>query len=209
VTEHFQLGRFGQVTLSGSARLPQPTSIALPGASALAQQAANDLNRIVLDDESQAQNPDPIEFGRNGSPLSASNTLRGGDWVQGLTGVLTQSDATTASNVTSDTDPVLYRVRPISVLNGSIPNFQSANVRPAVPATVQGNLKVAGMNLLNYFNTFGTTACTFGVGGAVAECRGANDGAVAALGRFQTVERGLSTGIPRLRQPWTLRKSSG
>jgi predicted extracellular nuclease len=34
---------------------------------------------------------------------------------------------------------------------------------------------VAGANLLNLFNTFGTTACSFGVGGAVAECRGAAD----------------------------------
>ncbi len=27
------------------------------------------LNRIVLDDASQAQNPDPIVFGRGGQPL--------------------------------------------------------------------------------------------------------------------------------------------
>jgi hypothetical protein len=31
------------------------------------------------------------------------------------------------------------------------------------------------MNLLNFFNTFGTTACAGGVGGAVMECRGAGD----------------------------------
>ena len=31
------------------------------------------------------------------------------------------------------------------------------------------------MNLLNFFNTFGTTACTGGVGGSVMECRGADD----------------------------------
>jgi predicted extracellular nuclease len=40
---------------------------------------------------------------------------------------------------------------------------------------VAGALKVASFNLLNYFNTFGTTSCTFGVGGAAAECRGASD----------------------------------
>jgi predicted extracellular nuclease len=36
VTEHFQLGRFGEVVLSSGARLPQPTSVAAPGAAALA-----------------------------------------------------------------------------------------------------------------------------------------------------------------------------
>ena len=44
---------------------------------------------IIVDDDSQAQNPDPIKFGRNGSPLSATNTLRGGDTATNLIGVLT------------------------------------------------------------------------------------------------------------------------
>ncbi len=63
VTEHFQLGRFGQVTLSQGGRLPQPTNVVAPGAAAIALQAANDLRKIVLDDATQAQNPDPIPFG--------------------------------------------------------------------------------------------------------------------------------------------------
>ena len=65
--------------LSSGGRLKQPTNVALPGAPALALQAANNLNRIILDDGTNAQNPDPILFGRNGFPLSAGNTLRGGD----------------------------------------------------------------------------------------------------------------------------------
>ena len=60
----------------------RPTS-PLPGAPAQAQQAANDLNRIIVDDELNNQNPDPIKFGRGGNPLSASNTLRGGDTRDG------------------------------------------------------------------------------------------------------------------------------
>lgn len=32
-----------------------------------------------MDDGANGQNPDPIVFGRGGLPLSASNTLRGGD----------------------------------------------------------------------------------------------------------------------------------
>lgn len=194
VTEHFQLGRFGQVTLSSGARLPQPTSVAQPGAPALGQQAANDLNQIVLDDDTQIQNPDPIKLGRNGSSLSASNTLRGGDWVLGLTGVLTETDATTASNVPATTDPVRYRLRPIGSLNGAVPSFQSANPRPSAPPTLAGNLKVAGFNLLNYFNTFGATACTYGVGGGVAECRGADSAAEFTRQSQKSVAAALGTG---------------
>ena len=71
VTEHFQLGRFGQVVLSSGGRLAQPTNVVAPGAPAQALQAQNDLNKIILDDGSQAQNPDPILFARGGQPLSA------------------------------------------------------------------------------------------------------------------------------------------
>ncbi|HRQ22648.1 MAG TPA: lamin tail domain-containing protein, partial [Anaerolineales bacterium] len=72
VTEHFQLGRFGQVLLSSGGRLQQPTNVVDPGPDALALQAANDLNKIILDDALQNQNPDPILFARGGLPLSAS-----------------------------------------------------------------------------------------------------------------------------------------
>ena len=75
VTEMFQLGRFGQVVVSSSSRLPQPTAVAEPGAPANAVQAANDLNRLIVDDALNNQNPDPILFGRGGNPLTADNTL--------------------------------------------------------------------------------------------------------------------------------------
>jgi hypothetical protein len=169
VTEHYLLGRFGQVTLSGTAKLAQPTNVALPGAPALALQAANNLNRIIVDDSSQAQNPDPIAFGRGGLPLSASNTLRGGDTITNLTGVF---NYTWGGNSAS---PNAYRIRPINSMGGGSPNFVASNARPASAPSVGGNLKVVGMNLLNYFNTFGVGACTYGVGGAPTDCRGADN----------------------------------
>jgi uncharacterized protein len=46
------------------------------------------LNRIIIDDALNNQNPDPSLFGRGGKPLSASNTLRGGNTETGLVGVL-------------------------------------------------------------------------------------------------------------------------
>ncbi len=166
VTEHFQLGRFDEVLLSSGGRLRQPTNVVLPGAPALALQAQNDLNQILLDDASQAQNPDPILFGRGGSPLSAANTLRGGDTATNIVGVMTY---TWAGNATSGN---AYRVRPINALGGDV-NFAATNPRPAVAPAVGGTLKVVGMNLLNYFNTF--SGCANGVGGDPTDCRGAEN----------------------------------
>ena len=74
VTEHFQLGRFGQVTLSQGGRLEQPTNVVAPGADAAALQASNDLRKIILDDTTQAQNVDPIVFGRGGAAAHARPT---------------------------------------------------------------------------------------------------------------------------------------
>lgn len=177
VTEHFQLGRFGQVVLSANGRLSQPTSVAAPGAPALALQSENDRRSIILDDASQAQNPDPIPFARDGQPLSASNTLRGGDTATGIVGVL---DYTWAGNAASGN---AYRIRPRGALGGSV-QFHSANPRPTTPE-VGGTLRVVGMNLLNFFNTF--TGCTGGVNGSPIDCRGADSAAEFARQHPKTV----------------------
>jgi uncharacterized protein len=167
VTEHFQLGRFGAVVLSSGGRLMQPTGIAAPGAPALAVQAANDLNRIIVDDELNSQNPDPILFGRGGNPLTASNTLRGGDQATGIVGVMTYTWAGAAASGNA------FRVRPVNAMGGGVPDFVAANPRPASPPAVGGTLRVAALNLYNYFNTF--SGCTGGVGGAAMDCRGASN----------------------------------
>ncbi len=166
VTESFQLGRFGQVTLAG-ARLRTGTDAAAPGAPAQAVIAANALNQIVLDDAENGQNPDPVLYARGGAPLSAANTLRAGDQTSGIVGVLTYGWAGVQSS------PFAWRLRPVGALGGSVPVFTAANARPAAPALTGGaNLRVVGMNVLNYFNQF--SGCTNGVGGAGTACRGAN-----------------------------------
>ena len=172
VTEHFQLGRFGQVVLSSGGRLQQPTNVTTPGADANALQAANNLNKIILDDASQAQNPDPILFARGGQQLSASNTLRGGDTATNIVGVL---NYTWAGNAASGN---AYRIRPINALNGYV-NFEPTNPRPASAPVVGDTLTVVGMNYLNYFNTWdglpdNVDNCTLGVGGGATDCRGAD-----------------------------------
>ena len=131
VTDTYGLGRYGEVTLSNG-RLYCPTEVAAPGAEAEACMASNVLNRIVLDDGSSRQNPDPILYPSPG--LSATNTLRDGYTVRGLEGVLT---------TISDT----YMIEPTVD-----PEFIAANPRPPAPPDLDGRLKVASFNVENYFN---------------------------------------------------------
>jgi uncharacterized protein len=165
VTEHYQLGRFGEVVLSSGGRLPQPTQVANPGAPAHVVQQSNALNRIILDDASYEQNPAVIPFARAGAPLTAANTLRGGDTTRDIVGVLTQTPASGGPS------GVAYRVRPQQAPGGSMPQFSPSNPRSAAPPAVGGTLRIASFNLLNYFNTF--EGCTAGVGGPQVDCRGA------------------------------------
>jgi predicted extracellular nuclease len=172
VTEHFQLGRFGQVVVSSGGRLQQPTNLFPPGPDADNLQDENNRNRIIIDDGLNNQNPDPILFGRNGNPLSASNTLRGGDTAADIIGVMTYTWAGHSASGNA------YRVRPINALDGYV-NFVEANPRPTAAPDVDGSLTVVGMNLLNFFNTFdglpdNVNNCALGVGGASTDCRGAD-----------------------------------
>ena len=182
VTETYQLGRFGQVTVSAphemtppslGGRLPQPTNIVEPGPESSEVQELNDLNRIIFDDALQSQNPDPIRFARDEGGLSAANTLRGGDTATGTVGVMTY---TWAGNGASGN---AYRVRPLGALGGHV-DFVAKNQRPAGPEDVGGDLTASSFNVLNYFNTFedfDTDAgeCRGGVAGEPMECRGANN----------------------------------
>lgn len=158
VTETYGLGRYGEMRLSSGGRLPQPTNVAEPGPEALLVQDANDLNQVVVDDGSDAQNQ-PIAFGRGGAPLSAQNTLRGGDTTTGMVGVLGYGFGA-------------YRVRPTHALGGRT-DFQPANPRTARPEAVGGDVTAASFNVLNYFNTF--TGCRGGVAGEPMSCRGADN----------------------------------
>jgi predicted extracellular nuclease len=154
----------------------RPTS-SPPARTRAALQAQNNLNRLIIDDASQGQNPDPIVFARGGNPLSATNTLRGGDLLTEAVGVMTY---TWGGNAAS---PNAYRLRPVGALDASF-DVEAANERPAAPGEVGGDVRVAAMNLLNYFNTFdgrpdtgpgAVDNCTLGVNGNSTDCRGADD----------------------------------
>lgn len=133
VTDVFSLGRFGELSLSSGGRLFTPTAVVSPGAAANALQAANDLNRILLDDGRTVQNPEPIPHPAPG--LAATRPLRVGYTVSGLTGVLGYGFGA-------------YRLQPTAP-----PAFEAANPRtPAPRLPGAGRLRVASFNVLNFFN---------------------------------------------------------
>jgi uncharacterized protein len=168
-SQNYFQGRYGQVTLSAEGRMIKPTNIH-PANSAAAAQAADDnaRRRLVLDDGSSVQNPNPIPF------IGEDDTLRAGDIVENLTGVIDHG-LITASNP----GPRDYKLHPTEPVQ-----FSRENVRTATPASVGGNVKVASFNVLNYFTTFtnGATAsgqsgqgCRLGSSVSASNCRGANN----------------------------------
>jgi hypothetical protein len=145
VSDNDNLGRYGEVVLANG-RLWIPTMTTTPGTAANTLQAQNDLNRFLLDDGSLVVNPPLIPYP---SPsLSATHTLRDGDTVTGVTGVLDYSFDQ-------------YRLHPTST-----PAFVATNPRPSSPTAVGGTLKIASFNIDNYFNTFSN---------CYVSCRGAEN----------------------------------
>lgn len=137
VSDTYNLARYGQLTLS-KGRLTIPTNIFAAGTSqAIALADENSRNRILLDDMNNTQNPENVIF--PGPELSYQNTLRLGDTVTGLTGVVDYSFSE-------------YRILPTQA-----PQFIATNARTATPEFKgTGSLKVASFNVLNYFNGDGT-----------------------------------------------------
>ncbi len=173
VNQNFFQGRYGQLTLAVGGRLETPTNRHRPGTpQAVALADENARRRILLDDGSSLQNPNPIPY------LGANGLGRAGDSTGSITGVIDYGLATNSTAGAGD-----YKIHPTVP-----PVFSVANGRTAAPAAVGGNLKVASFNVLNYFTTFtdGNTAsgqtgqgCTLGgpVGGSTlaSNCRGASN----------------------------------
>ncbi len=128
----YNLGRYSEIVLSPDGRLVQPTQVVTPGPDAVAMQAEIDQRRLVLDDGSSTENPDFIPYPSGG--LSANNTVRAGDTITGLTGVIDHAYS----------DYLIYPTEPF--------DFTVTNPRPAAPDEVGGSVRVASLNLLNYFN---------------------------------------------------------
>ena len=133
VTGTFTLGRFGEVMLSAGGRLLTPTNAVPPGRPAQALAALNARNRLILDDGLSVQNPDPVVY--PAPRLTALNTLRTGDTVTGIDGVLSYGFNE-------------WRIQPIAT-----PVFDPTHPRPsAADLPAGGNMRVASFNALNFFN---------------------------------------------------------
>lgn len=144
ITDNY--ARFGELMLCSDGPLVVPTEFIDPNDSPAAgttssgrtnvpavhaHESLSALRSIVLDDASLEEYPDPTPF------FNAQGTRRCGDTVAGLSGVLSFASGR-------------YRVQPTGPVS-----FVDANPRPAAPPIVTGRIRVAAMNVLNFFTTFG------------------------------------------------------
>ena len=158
------LGTRGEITLS-SGRLEIASNRYRPGTpEAIAQAAANQLNQIILDDGIFVT-PTTIPY------LGEDGSLRAGDTVSGLTGVV-DFGAKGGGGAGFKLQPTVA------------PVFSHDNPRAEAPALASGNIKVASANVLNYFTTFtdGTDVegrsgqgCALGSSVSKSNCRGADN----------------------------------
>ncbi|AKB36884.1 hypothetical protein MSSAC_2294 [Methanosarcina siciliae C2J] len=125
ITSNHNFALYGEKTLFPSSRLPNPTSLSKPGRTAITFQTLNQRSKLILDDGSKKSYPDPGAF-----PL----TLRSGDSVQGITGILSFGFGE-------------YRIHPQSIRNMSV-----SNPRPHKPESVGSTIKIARFNVENYLN---------------------------------------------------------
>jgi uncharacterized repeat protein (TIGR01451 family) len=185
VSEYFEMARYGQIELFEGGRPRQFTEANAPSVAGFATHIDNlNRRRVILDDTNNIQNVsnppsqvDGVQFifhprANGGLSVGTQGTdfFRGGDLVNGLTGVLDWSFA-------GLTGTDAWRIRPTATTPAT---FTTTNPRPATPPAVGGAIKAASMNLLNYFTTIDTTASTSsgpcGPGGTL-DCRGADSNA--------------------------------
>ena len=174
VTEHFQLGRFGEVLMSSGGRLPQPTILGArcPGAGPAGRQQPqpDPVRRRVAGPEPR---PDPVRSGRAAAVGEQHAQGRGHRDRNGRRphlhlGRQRRQCRTPTGCVRSARS------------GGGVPTSSPSTPRPtAAPARSVGTTaRVAGVNLLNFFNTF--TGCTSGTTGGPMDCRGADNRRVRA-----------------------------
>jgi predicted extracellular nuclease len=129
-TGHRNLARFGEVELAAGERLWQATHREAPGTPALTLQARSARYRILLDDGSDARDPEPIPY----LDRPQGGTLRLGDTLTHLNGVL-------------DFAFGRFRIHPTEAVG-----FEEGEPRPLSPPEVDGTLRFVAWNLGNHFN---------------------------------------------------------
>jgi len=155
ISEYFNFDRYGELLLT-SERHSTPTAIVEPGPDAVAMAADHELDSIAVDDGSSYQNPSFLRH-PDGSAFGLDNYFRGGDTVAGLTGVM-------------DYNFDEFKIQPVGTAV-----YEAVNLRTDAPELVPGEIRIASLNVLNYFTTLdgGTSAWICGPSGDM-ECRGAD-----------------------------------
>ncbi|WP_323750066.1 ExeM/NucH family extracellular endonuclease [Marinobacter sp.] len=130
VIEHHNLARYGELTLAKEDQII-PTEYLKPGTRAVAQAGINREHRVLLDDGQSTHNPIPVPW----LQLGNDNTVRAGDKVTGLSGVLD------------------YRFGQWRLQPEQRPHFSRPEPRPAAPPKPSGDaIRIMALNLQNYFN---------------------------------------------------------
>ena len=162
VSEYFELARFGHIELFEGGRPRQFTESQPPSVAGYAAHLDNlDRRRVILDDDNNAQNVylplrwsarrqqfvfHPQANGGFSVGTQGTDFFRGGDLVNGLTGVLHWSFPGGRRRA--------WRIRPTAATPAT---FTVANPRPATPPAVGGAIRAASVNVLNYFTTIDTS----------------------------------------------------
>ena len=149
VSDVFTLNNFGEIDLaSGTTPLRQPTDVARPR-SAAAQAVADDnaARAVTLDD------------GSSTNYLSAASSSQPLPWITQDTPVRVGAVAHFTKPVVLDYRNDLWKFQPTSQLTpANAATVQPAtfpNTRTAAPEHVDGDLKIASFNVLNFFNETG------------------------------------------------------
>lgn len=158
VTDLYELERFGTLGLASGGRLLQFTNIARPDAAAYAAHVESNATRsILLDDGRRDQNPDVLRW----LHTADGDVVRAGDTFIDVAGNLRYARGSGESGAEG------WRIMPMKS-----PEIRKLNPRPGPPA-VEGELRIASLNVLNYFGTVDTGAPACGPRGRQA-CRGAD-----------------------------------
>lgn len=177
ISEYFNFDRFGEIVLTTD-RQYQGTHAASPGALANAVTAANALASIIVDDGRGSQNPDPA-IHPNGAEFTLTNYFRGGDILQDTTGVI-------------DYNFGAYKLQPVHDASPSV-TYINANPRPTAPDPIDGDVRVATFNVLNFFTHLDDGVNDICGPTGNLECRGADNS-----GEFQRQLDKLVAGIVAL-----------
>jgi len=145
ITEMFQLDRFNEIKLSQGGRLVQFTQENEPDVVGYAAHLEAIAQRtIVYDDGLSEQNALIGNLDGFGPTFSTDTDIRMGDVITGLSGILSYQWAGDAASGAT------WRVR--ATMDGENV-FEKNNIRPLVPPSVGGAIKVGSLNVLNYFTT--------------------------------------------------------